>query len=57
MKLVSTLLLASVVVAAGPLLIIWSLNTLFPTLAIGYTIKTWSAAFIVAGILSAKGGA
>jgi hypothetical protein len=32
-------------VIAGPLLIIWSLNTLFG-LTIAYTLKTWAAAAI-----------
>ena len=27
----------------GPLLTIWSLNTLFPALAIPYTMETWAA--------------
>ena len=34
-------------VAVGPLLILWSLNTLFPVLAIQYTWTTWAAAFIL----------
>jgi len=31
------------IIAIGPLLIIWSLNTLFPALAIPYTLWTWVA--------------
>ena len=27
----------------GPLVVLWSLNTLFPALAIPYTIQTWFA--------------
>jgi tryptophan-rich sensory protein len=30
-------------IAIGPLITIWSLNTLFPVLAIPYTIWTWLA--------------
>ena len=30
-----------------PLLVIWSLNTLFPVLNIPFTIETWLAAFII----------
>jgi hypothetical protein len=30
----------------GPFALIWSLNTLFPVLNIGYTLKTWAAAFV-----------
>lgn len=39
-------------VVAGPLLLIWSLNTLFPVLAIPYTIWTWLAALILGGAIS-----
>lgn len=39
-------------VIAGPLLLIWSLNTLFPVLAIPYTIWTWLAALILGGAIS-----
>ena len=42
------------VLAAGPLLIVWSLNTLFPALVIPYTIDTWAAAVLLGGLLSAK---
>lgn len=41
-----------VLVIAGPLLIIWALNTLFPVLAIPYTIWTWLAALILGSALS-----
>jgi len=49
------LILALVCIAlmiAGPLLVIWSLNTLF-ALGIAYTLKTWFAALVLGGILSA----
>ena len=39
-------------VVAGPLLLIWSLNTLFPTLAIPYTVWTWLAALILGATVS-----
>lgn len=38
----------------GPFLAIWSLNTLFPALAIPYTIETWAAALILSGVFKAK---
>ena len=46
------------VVLIGPILTIWSANTLFPALAIPYTLETWVAALILAGIFSqsTKGG-
>jgi hypothetical protein len=39
-------------IVLGPLLILWSLNTLFPVLAIPYTIWTWVAALILGAIVS-----
>ena len=39
-------------IAVGPLLLLWSLNTLFPALAIPYTIGTWGAAAVAMAILS-----
>lgn len=38
------------VVVAGPLLSIWALNTLFPVLAIPYTIETWAAMALIGGV-------
>ena len=38
------------VIVVGPLLSIWALNTLFPVLAIPYTIQTWAAMLLVGGI-------
>ena len=48
-----TFLLVGLVIALillGPLLTIWSLNTLFPVLAIPYTLETWIAALLLAGV-------
>ena len=44
-----------VVVVFGPLLTIWSLNTLFPVLAIPYSIETWLATVVIAGIFRGDG--
>jgi hypothetical protein len=56
MKDLGVILLALAVVAiifiAGPLVTIWSLNMLFPVLAIPYTAATWAAALWVTGILT-----
>jgi hypothetical protein len=41
-------------IALGPLLTIWSLNTLFPSLAIPYSIETWVAVLILAGTLKSN---
>jgi len=49
------LILLFVVILLGPLLTIWSLNTLFPVLAIPYSIETWFATVIIAGIFRGDG--
>ena len=40
------------VIVVGPLLSIWALNTLFPVLAIPYTIQTWAAMLLFGGMFS-----
>jgi hypothetical protein len=42
-KLILGITLFVIAIVIGPLLGIWSLNTLFPVLAIPYTIETWAA--------------
>jgi len=37
-------------IIAGPLLIIWAINTLFPVLAIEYTTYTWLAALVLGSV-------
>ena len=37
-------------VAIGPLLTIWSLNVLFPVLAIKYSLESWLAIVILGGL-------
>ena len=49
------LILLFVVILLGPLLTIWSLNTLFPVLAIPYSIETWLATAVIAGIFRGDG--
>ena len=44
------LVLIVIVIIVGPLLSIWSLNTLFPALAIPYTIQTWAAVALFGGM-------
>lgn len=41
------LVLAAVIIIFGPFAVIWSLNTLFPVLAIEYTFDTWLAVFLI----------
>lgn len=42
------------IIIAGPLLTLWSLNTLFPTLAIPYDVYTWFAVIILAGVFKSN---
>jgi hypothetical protein len=44
-----------VIVILGPIATIWSLNTLFPVLAIPYSIETWLATVVIAGIFRGNG--
>jgi hypothetical protein len=46
--------IVALVVIGGPLAIIWALNTLFG-FGIGFTFKTWLAAFILGGVVSTPG--
>ena len=38
------------IIIVGPLLAIWALNTLFPALAIPYTLETWFAVVLLSGL-------
>lgn len=41
-------------IALGPMLTIWAVNTLFPALSIPYSMETWAAVVILGGLVSAK---
>jgi hypothetical protein len=47
LKLVLAIAVVVVLIAIGPWLVIWSLNTLFPVLAIEFTFWTWGAVVIM----------
>lgn len=49
--LILLILLVVAILAAGPLITIWALNTLFPVLAIPFTFWTWLAALCLGGIV------
>jgi hypothetical protein len=51
-KLILGIILIVFAIAIGPLLGIWSLNTLFPILHIPYTWETWAAFAILLGSAS-----
>lgn len=53
-KIVLGIVLIVVLIAAGPLLVIWAVNTLFPVLAIAYTFWTWLAVLILGTFLRAN---
>lgn len=38
----------------GPWLVIWSLNTLFPVLAIDFNLKTWFATVVLCSVIGAR---
>jgi hypothetical protein len=39
--------IALVMIALGPMVLLWSMNTLFPVLAIPYNFYTWAAAAFI----------
>ncbi len=49
LKLMLGIALIVTVIVLGPLLGIWSLNTLFPVLNIPYTWQTWAAFLLLFG--------
>ena len=50
------LVLIVIIVIVGPLASIWALNTLFPVLAIPYTLETWAAMLLVGGMFRSSFG-
>jgi hypothetical protein len=51
-KLIVGVFLIVVSIVFGPIIGIWSLNTLFPILHIPYTLDTWCAFFLLFGSLT-----
>jgi hypothetical protein len=47
LKLILAIVVVVALLAVGPWLVIWSLNTLFPVLAIEFTFWTWGAVVIM----------
>ena len=54
-KIVLIVALVAAIVIFGPLVTIWSLNTLFPVLAIPSNIATWFATLWIFGFFAMKG--
>ena len=46
-KIVGVIILIVLLVVFAPFLTIWSMNTLFPVLAIAYTWETWAAVVLL----------
>jgi multisubunit Na+/H+ antiporter MnhG subunit len=51
-KLVVGIALIIAAVVLGPIIGIWSLNTLFPVLHIPFTLETWAAFFLLFGSIT-----
>lgn len=45
--LIGILIVVVAIVIGAPIALIWAINTLFPAVAIPYTLETWLAAFII----------
>jgi hypothetical protein len=54
-KIVLVVALIVAIIVFGPLITIWSLNTLFPVLAIPSNLATWFATLWVFGFFAIKG--
>lgn len=52
--LLSLLVVIALLIVAGPFLVIFALNTLFPILAIGYNFWTWLSVVILSLTLRAR---
>jgi hypothetical protein len=53
-KVILALAFIIFLVAIGPIITIWALNTLFPTLAIPLTWETWLAVVVIGGVLKSR---
>ena len=52
--IVLMIILLIVLIAIGPIVVIWALNTLFPILAIQFTFWTWLAVVVLGAFLRAN---
>lgn len=49
-KILFWIAVVAALVILGPVAVIWSLNTLFPALAIPLTFETWCAVVVLSGV-------
>lgn len=54
LKLIAAIAFILFIVVIGPVLTIWALNTLFPVVAIPYTIETWFAVVVLGAFIKSK---
>lgn len=54
MKVILWAVFIIALLALGPLLTIWSLNVLFPALAIPYSLETWFAVIVLGGLFNVR---
>lgn len=54
MQLIALIAFVLLLIILGPIATIWALNTLFPVVAIPYTIETWAATVILGGLFTAR---
>jgi urea transporter len=52
--IITILAVVLLLIVLGPILTIWALNTLFPALAIPFTIETWFAIVILGAALKSN---
>jgi len=55
-KLIFVIALVGLLIVLVPIATIWSLNTLFPALAIPVTIDTWMAAVVLGSVVGGTTG-
>jgi len=55
-KIILALLIIVAFLVLIPIATIWSLNTLFPVLAIPLTLDTWMAAVVLSGVVGGTTG-
>ena len=53
-KLILAIAFIIFLVVIGPIITIWALNILFPSLAIPFTWETWLAVVIIGGVLKSR---
>jgi hypothetical protein len=53
-KILVIVVAIALLIVFSPLLTIWAVNTIFPSLAIPYNVETWFATMIIGAFLKTK---